>query len=238
MKIKKCNCEHCESKYKPIEFSERKGFELSLNRGGYFCKNIFFNITLPIGTMKINLPMVTDLPKGCNPPHYGIAIHGNIFWIYLGGKFDYSSDQTNDKWITWYLPWFDRVHDDEFSAILNKENKWDKEINDYSDSDWTYVPDEWMYIPRNAQTQYIKFKDPYDGEETIACVYMSRRRWWRKWFKWLPATYLTCYYCGFQFNKEVGPNKNYWKGGVIVSSIQMEKDESKYSALMRWLEKK
>jgi len=81
----------------------------------------------------------------------------------------------------------------------------------------------------------------FDGTTIVATTYIEELEWkfGQKWFKWLSwfRKPMVRRKLEIKFNKEVGPNKNDWKGGVVGTSIEMLPGELHENALRRYCDK-
>lgn len=157
----------------------------------------------------------------------GITIHNETFWIYRGKK----------EWITWNLPWFSRIHDDKFHALQNSIT-----------GEWRTAKSTSSFILAEPDTYDVK-EDP-DFIEVHPFVYKSktgpiqfrvvhlikeRRRWKRKWFAWLPQTWLMQYSMGYEFNTETGHKVgNSWKSGTSASGVNIDSHTTIPDAFDAW----
>lgn len=80
----------------------------------------------------------------------------------------------------------------------------------------------------------------YDDDPNSATCYIEEREWkfGEGWFKWLslfrkPSVKRTL---DIRFEKEVGPEKGSWKGGLIGTGIEMMPGEDAKSAFIRYCE--
>lgn len=207
-------------------FSPKFGFSLLFNRGGYFDSRTSFDICLGWGHFNIKFPYKTKLEKGCDLPRYGVTIHNDTFWIYRGGKFDSYIGQTDSKCTTFYLPWFNLEHDNEFHCVQTPDGTWEKET-DYDAPNAQKLQIPFVYTLRNGDEQF-----------RIATCYKERRRWHRKWFRFLPAA-ITEYKVNISFSDEVGERSGSWKGGVTGTSASLEyPEEPMETAFNRFISEK
>lgn len=89
-------------------------------------------------------------------------------------------------------------------------------------------------------TSHFTFSD-YDGQQVIAATQIHEREWkfGEGYFKWLslfrrPKISRSL---DLQFDKEVGPGKGSWKGGMIGHSIEMLPGELHEAAFRRYCDK-
>lgn len=81
----------------------------------------------------------------------------------------------------------------------------------------------------------------YDGASVTATTHIEELEWkfgygWFKWLSWFRKPVIRRSLC-IRFNKEVGPNKHEWKGGVVGTGIEMLPDEFHEDAFKRFCDK-
>lgn len=81
--------------------------------------------------------------------------------------------------------------------------------------------------------RFYEYKDPYDGEVTVARVNIEEREWIRGRWKWLrailqfvPGCRLIRRSMDIEFRNEVGSRKGSWKGGTVGMGFDMRPGES------------
>ena len=196
-------------------FSPRLGFKLMLNRGGYFDQRYAISFCFIFGMFHIYLPIKTKIPESCDTPRYGIAIHNNTFWLYLGGEMYKDWNQCSQKWITWDLPFVSYVFD--FHRVMDVNGEWvDYKYDDKSIAKEVY---DYSYTLKNGETQNRK-----------AECYREKRQWHRKWF---PFVKMTRENIDVSFSEEVGEQTGSWKGGTVGCGYDLMEDESIKSCLSR-----
>lgn len=199
-------------------FAPRFGFELMLNRGGYFDQRYSIDICLIWGLLSIYLPFKTSIPESCDTPQYGVQIHHDTFWIHLGGEMN-DWNQCDSKWITWELPWFSWVHD---SHEVWAGHEWVKPFQEYSEpySDNRLLEKHpYKYTLQSGEVQ-----------NRSATVYMERRKWHRKWVPFLPMERVAI---DVTFDAEVGEETGTWKGGCTGCGYEMKEGETMLQTLRR-----
>lgn len=203
-------------------FAPRFSFQFVLHRGGYFDQRYALTIAFIWGVFHFYLPFKTKLKEGCNLPEYGIAIHNDTLWLYIGGEFDESIGQCtkNDQWKTWDLPFFSYKFDGHW--IQNKDRK------------WTLVENEaYLYRKDQAYTEVHPFtytlKSGTIQERTATCT-VEKRKWHRKWFPFLARVQEVI---DIEFNDEVGERSGSWKGGTIAMTHELLPNESIADCLTR-----
>lgn len=92
----------------------------------------------------------------------------------------------------------------------------------------------------DCPASYFEFED-YDRERVVATCHIDEREWHKGtgWFTWLkyfhkPMIRRSLY---LWFNKEVGPEKGSWKGGIIGTGTDMLPGDTPESAFRRFCEK-
>jgi hypothetical protein len=207
-------------------------FQLKLHRGGYFDSRYAVSIGLIFGYIHIYLPFKTKLGEGCTLPQYGIAIHNNTFWIYLGGKFDESWGQvTQEKWITWNLPWFTWEFDNHW--IMNKEGKYQipQKVETPMKDGTTRLEQDYEYKFALKETVPYKYTlRSGEIQEITATIFQEKRQWHRKWFPFIKMVKVDI---DVAFSDEVGERAGSWKGGVVGTSYKMLKGETPLETLRR-----
>ena len=194
-------------------FAPRWGFSLMLNRGGYFDQRYAVTICLIWGVLHLNLPFRTRLAEGCDLPRYGICIHNNSLWLYMGGDYDESWGQvTNDRIWSWELPfvtWQFIAHE-----VRRKDGKYQSRniMSDDKDDNIERHILPYTYTRKNGEVQKVN-----------ATCEVHRWAWHRKWLPWVKKIRQDI---DFQFDGEVGESAGSWKGGVIGSSYDMQPGET------------
>lgn len=203
-------------------FAPRPSFQLLLHRGGYFDSRYAISIALGYGVFHFYLPFKTKLKEGCDLPQYGIHIHGDTFWIMIGGDYDESIGQVQGKtWITWDLPFFSYEFDGHW--VKDKQQRWAlmKNFESYEfKKDQAYKEQHpFTYVLKNGTIQ----------ERTATCT-IEKRKWHRKWFPWLTRVSEVI---DVEFSDEVGERSGSWKGGTIGCSYELEPGDTIESCLRR-----
>lgn len=168
-----------------------------------------------------NWDLVTEKRLGRNhyfnytPREYSISLFENHLNIYYGLS---SGDSNTEQRCGWFLPWNEyrhvchNIYDDKGFLFHNYIN-----LMSYDDSQ--------LMIDKCPKKKFI-LKD-YDGEIVTATTYIEQREWERGtgWFKWLGDMFPTkvrrslC----IEFDKEVGPKKGSWKGGILGTGIELDR---------------
>lgn len=197
-------------------------FRLTFAKCGYFDGRPEINIGAIFWMIIIKLPFVNKKWEDeCDAPEYGIAIHNNSFWVYLGGK---GNMYGGTKLIAWDIPFVTRC--------FYKREVWSK------DGCWIDVTDRDVYMKRVGYLNYEDRDRPtdamvchgiwkdFDGEEVPAIYRLERRTWRRKWLMWTSAFDLQRTEIEVAFKSGVGKDKHSWKGGVYATSFEIKPYES------------
>lgn len=94
---------------------------------------------------------------------------------------------------------------------------------------------------RDAVPKVVFAVEDYDGERVAATTHIEEMEWrfGEGWFKWLslfraPRIKRSL---DIRFDKEVGPEKGSWKGGLVGTSVELQPGELHASAFRRWCAK-
>lgn|SRR4030042_1434722 len=224
-------------------------FGISIDKAGYFDERPLVHVTitqlltivlLPIllfinswflclfpllligyGKMYINLPIKTGI-QDCDSAKYGIAIHNNTFWIYIGGGGNFEG---GTKWVTWDFPFFTKEW--VRTSILLKDDTWEHEIKgnrkQFYNEEWKRKQKSWAY----------DFTDKYDGEIILTTIYVEEREWRPKWLKWTKLFADVNRTIDVHFSKECGKKKGSWKGGTLGCGYTLLPNEDPLDCLKR-----
>lgn len=196
-------------------FAPQWGFEIVLNRGGYFDQHYAINICLLWGWWHIKLPFKTNIPESCDTPRYGVQIHSNDIWIHLGGKMN-DMEQCDSKMISWSFPWFSWVFD--HHKFMDASGVWID--GGYQNKDKAYSEKHpYQYPLSSGKLQKV----------TAECV-KEKRQWHRKWF---PFAKKISTQIDVSFDGEIGEESGSWKGGCVGCGYDLLHDESMLDCLRR-----
>lgn len=214
-------------KRKYLLFYFRKHFEITYNVCGYFDARPRFVICLGFFHLELILPFENKKwADECDPPTYGIAIHGNMFWIYTGGE---GNDDGGNKWITWHLPFFDKIW--VRTSVLLKDGSWahntPKDRKEFYQDEWKEKQMSWDY----------DFTDKYDNTMIPTKIYVEEIEWRPKWLTWTSLFAKKRRSIDIHFRKEVGKNKGEWKGDVYNVVIRCVKMKHHQNVLREWRKK-
>jgi len=173
------------------------------------------------GKMYINLPIKTGI-QDCDSAAWGVNIHDNTLWIYIGGGGNFEGGR---KWITWSFPFLTK---DWFrTSILLKDGSWEHE---YKGDKKYFYKKEWK--EKQASWKY-DYTDSYDNSIIPTTIYVEEREWRPKWLKWTKMFAIVNKTIDVDFSKEVGKRKGSWKGGTIGCSYTMLPNETPLDCLKR-----
>lgn len=197
-------------------------FDISFELCGYFDNRPRINIDLIFFSFELILPFPNKWTDECDPPKWGIAIHNNTFWIYRGGKGDFSG---GNKWWTWSIPFItlEWVR----SSILLLDETWEHERRGENKS---FYNQEWK---SKQKTFNYLFTDKYDGEIIPTKIYVEEREWRPKWLTWTGLFKKVRTTIDVHFSKEVGSRKGSWKGGTVGCSYELFRGEHPLQCLER-----
>lgn len=169
------------------------------------------------------------------PREYGFSLSDGFLQVFLGAQ---THDSTTTQSWSKHLPWTQwRFH--RFSLYdANGVEFWtqiERRGNGYKFRDFD--------AQREAQERCDKAKfliDDFDGERITATTHIEEREWkfGDGWFKWLsmfrkPMVHRSL---SIEFNKESGPEKGSWKGGLCGTGIEMLPGELHEAAFRRYCE--
>lgn len=230
MKIeKRDNCYHVytfnEKEYEQTDwiiFYWGWHFDISFEKCGYFDNRPRINLDLILFSLQLILPFRNKWTDECDPPKYGISIHGNTFWIYRGGEGNWNG---GNKWWTWSIPFFTKEW--VRTSILLNDGTWEHETkgnrkNFYEDS-WKEKQKSWTY----------EYTDIYDREVIPTTIYVDEREWRPKWLKWTSLFAIKRRQIDIHFHKEVGRRKGSWKGGCTKCGYELLPNETPIQCIKR-----
>lgn len=211
-----------EYKNKWMVFYFAKRFNITFERCGYFDNRPRINISLGFFNLDLIFPIRNKWTDECVPPKYGIAIHGNTFWIYKGGKGNLNG---GNKWWTWDIPLLTKEW--VRTSILLKDNTWEHESKGNSKK---FYSDEWKSKQKVWEYSY---EDNTDGEIIPTKVHVEEREWRPKWLTWTKFFRDIHRTIDVEFLKECGRGKGSWKGGVTGCSYRLLKNETPMDCIKR-----
>lgn len=204
-------------------------FDLSYETCGYESPYGELHIALFFFCCIITMPFKSKkFPYGdCDAPKYGIAIHGNSFWVYLGGNGNFGG---GNKWWTWDIPFVSTIHIRHDVECVDSEGK----LKMVSASELE-SKDPYMYYAENKSINRYNYEytDTYDNEKIDTVFWVEEREWRRKWLTWTKIGRIVNRYIEIKFKKEVGKRKGSWKGGCIGCSYNLLPNESPMDCIKR-----
>lgn len=173
------------------------------------------------GKLYMHLPIKTGI-QDCDSASWGVNIHDNTLWIYIGGGGNFSGGK---KWITWNFPILTK--DWVRTSTLLKDGSWEHETKgnkkDFYEKEWKEKQASWEY----------DYTDSYDNTIIPTVIYVEEREWRPKWLKWTKMFAKTRRTIDIHFSKEVGKRKGSWKGGTVGCSYELLPNESPLDCLKR-----
>lgn len=205
-----------------IIFYFANSFDISFEICGYFDNRPRINLDLIFFSLELILPFRNKWTDECDPPKWGISIHGNTFWIYRGGKGNLNG---GNKWWTWDIPFFKKEW--VRTSILLKDDTWEHENKRNRKN---FYREEWKEKQKSWNYNYV---DKYDGLIIPTTIYVGEMEWRPKWLTWTKLFGKVSRYIDVRFSKEVGSKKNDWKGGVLGCGYELIPGESPLDCLKR-----
>lgn len=197
-------------------------FHLQFSKCGYSDDRPNISIGLIFFCLTLYLPFHNKKwADECCPPMYGIAIHGNGLWLYLGGKGNLNGGNITK---CWWLPFF--YKECIRSSVLLKGREWEHSTKNSKKDFWE---DEWN--EKKMIAEYI-FTD-FDGEKIPIEITQEEREWRPKWLTWTDKFATVLRFVNVRFSKEAGEGKGTYKGGVIEITFLMLENESIYDTIHR-----
>ena len=174
-------------------------------------------------------------PDGdCDAPTWGIQIHDGTLWIMKGGNGNMGG---GSKWWTWDLPWFtwEHVRHDVQCNIGDFDNP-DIRMVSYDSLQW--IENKKCIALKDNDLVYkyhYDYTDSYDGTVVPCTFWVEEREWRRKWFKkinWSKVRKVSRY-IEIDFDGEVGPGKEDWKGGCVGCGYDLLPGEDPMDCIKR-----
>jgi len=185
-------------------FAPRFGFELEINRGGYFDQRYSIDVCLLWGMFNIKLPFKTKLPEDCEWHTYGVNFfEDSIIWRW--GR-SYNS---------WRLPFISWEFD--FHQVKDSRGNWVK--YEYDSKATAKEVHDYTYTLSSGEVQKRK-----------ATCYAERRQWHKKWFPFIKMV-KPC--INISFDGEVGERSGSWNGGTIGCGYDLLPNETIEQCLVR-----
>ena len=211
-----------EGKY--IIFYFKKGFEISFEICGYFDNRPRINLNLFFFRSALILPFRNKWTDECDSPKWGIAYHGQIFWIYRGGKGNMNG---GNKWWTFHMPWsLDWVR----TSNLRKDGAWEHESKGNHKN---FYEDTWKDILWNDTYPYVYTLKSGEVQHRTATLRVEEREWRRRAFRWLPLFNKIQKTIDVKFDQEVGEETGSWKGGCVGCGYNLLQNETPLEWLRR-----
>lgn len=206
-------------------FYWRRCFHLTYESCGYFDARHRINIGLFFFNWTIILPIWSKHTDECDPPEWGIKIHGNKFWIYRGGKGNMNG---GNKWWTFTFPWdYDWVR----TSNLRKDGTWEHETKKTGHR--SFYDDKWKEVIWNETYPYHYILKSGKVQERLATIKVEEREWRQRWLKWTSVFNKVHRDIDVDFDDEVGEETGSWKGGCTGCGYRMIDPELPHQTLKR-----
>lgn len=163
-----------------------------------------------------------------HPREYGFSLSDGFFQLFLGPQ---THDSITTKSWAKRLPWMNWRHVRHSLYRTDGSHFWtEPKKSDISE-----------YIAQRDSCPKVSFEfDDFDGERITATCHVEEREWrfGEGWFKWLsifrrPRVERSL---SLEFDKEVGPEKGSWKGGIVGHGTDMLPSDTCESAFRRYCE--
>lgn len=168
------------------------------------------------------------------PREWGFCLNEGHLTLYLGPQTHDS--ETTQSW-SCFLPWTQWRFVRRSLYDLNGDHFWTEPTGQQVPREKFWEEQERM---REAVPKAVFKVRDYDGAELTVTTYIEEREWrfGDKWCKWLslfrrPKISRSL---DIHFDKECGPEKGSWKGGLIGTGIEMLPGELHESAMRRYCE--
>lgn len=218
-----------------------QSFEISVSKCGYFDGRPTFDLALVFITFILKMPWINKKwTDECDPPKYGIAIHGNNLWLYFGGKGNMNG---GCRFKAWRIPYFSKEHYK--TEVLGKKGEWIDITDRWRDPEKTkfflekigtmsFKEDEGPSDEESlSDIHQYTWTDKYDDSK-IPCKWRVERRTWRPYgFMWTSLFEERIKFLEIEFKNEVGSRKGTWKGGVLGTAFIINEDETPLDCLLR-----
>lgn len=217
------NKDYLDDPYKAYwSFYWGRVFKFAWSTGGYFDPRPRIVIAPGFFSMEIIMPWMSRRPAECDPPEYGIAIHGGMFWLYLGPK----SEQEGSRLKAWHFPWTYKWYSTTYvfadGVFVERKKKRLEYEEKKKRQKWTSV---YTHQPEGFDKPQI----------AMAAFHMTISEHRRRWAPWLGVSWNARRrsYIDVSFDREMGSEAGTYKGGVVGCSHRMLPDEKPMDALRR-----
>ena len=184
------------------------------------------------GKLYVHLPIKTGI-QDCQSAAWGVNIHDNTLWIYIGGGGNFEGGK---KWITWDFPFLTKEWV-RTSILLKDGYDWFHETKDNRRTCEEDVEGKiigsYGWINKNKWKETHPYIDSYDNTVVNATISVDEREWRPKWLMWTKLFAITNKTIDIEFDKEVGKRKGSWKGGTVGCSYTLLPNETPLECLKR-----
>lgn len=199
-------------------------FDISFEICGYFDNRPRINFDIIFFSLTLVLPFRNKWTDECDPPKWGISIHGNRIWIYRGGKGNMNG---GNKWWTFRFPW---VYEWVRTSNLRKDGAWEHEKKGDNKMFWD---EKWEDVIWNETHPYTYILKNGTVQNRLAKIKVEEREWRIFWLKFLPYPNKVRRDISVNFNDEVGERTGSWKGGTLGCGYLLKNDETPLECLRR-----
>lgn len=201
-------------------------FTLTYSSAGYFDPRPELNIGLIFFHLLIRLPFKSKWTDECDPPQYGLKVHGNKIWIFRGGEGNMNG---GNKWWTFTMPWdWTWVR----TSALRQDGKWEHETRKHKDRRF-YDAAKWDDVLWHETHPYTYILKSGKVQNRTAKICVREREWRWRWLKFSPVPSIKSRSIEVDFNDEVGERTGSWKGGTTGCSYELRDGETPLACLRR-----
>jgi hypothetical protein len=162
---------------------------------------------------------------------YGFYVFDGHVMIKWGDQPDYFGEIKNNNYKSFFLPWT--------QYTFRHHKIFDLNHNELAVEYGKHIDRDCKIYSRLPKVTFIL--EDYDGEEIEATCYIEERMWTKgeKWCSWLKyfTKPIVRRNIDIEFNKETGPKKGSWKGGIIGTSEEIAPNEAPIEAIRRYCSK-
>jgi hypothetical protein len=239
--------EKLQINWKWLSFWFNWDFTLTYSLCGYFDPRHRIDIGIIFFHLTLILPFKSKYTDECVPPEWGIRIHNNALWFYLGGKGNFKGG-TKTKAL--YFPWdWTRVRTSYLKKglidadgffknpnpphnadhVLNAKNWW----HEFRGTNLKFWEDEWKAKFWSEEHEYTYVLRNKEVQKVTATIRIKEREWRWKWLTLVPFPNRVRRQIAVEFSDEVGERAGSWKGGCTGCSQKLLPGETPLECLRR-----
>ena len=173
-----------------------------------------------------------------HPREYGFSLSDGFLQVFLGAQTHDST--TTQSWCA-HLPWTQwRFHRFSLYDLAGAEffTEFEADRRAKTKASATRLGYEDQYAAQAAMPKAVFLVDDFDGERLTVTTHIEEREWkfGEGWFKWLSMFRkpMVRRSLSINFDKECGPEKGSWKGGLCGTGIDVLPGELHEAAFRRY----